>query len=185
MIEILKADLLSNTRGVIVHGCNAQGVMGSGVAAGVRARFPEAYRVYREAYLATGMNPITHGIPAGELNVMASSDSRCHLELGTITFAKVMPELWIVNGITQDFYGRNAQCFTNYDAVEQVFARTLELLEALDPNAQADLPLLFPKIGAGRGGGEWDKIAAIIEAVVPKNRRKVLFVVDEEPIDCR
>jgi O-acetyl-ADP-ribose deacetylase (regulator of RNase III) len=186
MIKTIKGDLLANTRGVIVHGCNAQGVMGSGVAAGVRARFPEAYKVYRKAYLATGQfPPIDGGIPAGELIVIGSSDSKCHLELGTITFVKVLPELWIVNGITQDFYGRNSTCFTDYAAIKAVFEKTVELLETLDPDGAADLPLLFPKIGAGRGGGDWDIITKIIEEVVPVHRRMELFVVDEEPVDCR
>ena len=147
---------------------------------------PEAYKVYREAYLATGrFQPIAGGIPTGELNVISSSNSKCHLELGTVTFAKVLPELWIVNGITQDFYGRNGACFTDYAAVKTVFEKTVELLETLDPDGAADLPLLFPKIGAGRGGGNWDMIVNIIEEVVPAHRRMELFVVDEEPVDCR
>ena len=32
MIQYKKGDLLSVTKGIIAHGCNAQGVMGSGVA---------------------------------------------------------------------------------------------------------------------------------------------------------
>jgi O-acetyl-ADP-ribose deacetylase (regulator of RNase III) len=184
-MQIIKGDLLSATRGVIIHGVNAQGVMGSGVAAGVRARFPEAYRVYREAYLATGQFQSIDGGAHVDKNVIGSSNSKCHLELGTITFAKVLPELWIVNGVTQDFYGRNGACFTDYAAVKAVFEKTVELLETLDPNGAADLPLLFPKIGAGRGGGDWNVIIKIIEEVVPTHRRMELFVVDEEPIDCR
>lgn len=185
MFETIKGDLLCNTRGVIVHGCNAQGVMGSGVAAGIRARFPEAYRVYREEYLSTAKPSVNGGFRRGEILILSSTDSHCRLELGTITFAKVMPELWIVNGVTQDFYGRSGGVYVDYDAVKQVFEKTVELMESLDPNGVAKLPLLFPKIGALRGGGDWERIKTIIIETVPAHRPMQLFVVDVEPEDCR
>jgi O-acetyl-ADP-ribose deacetylase (regulator of RNase III) len=183
MIKTIKGDLLSNQVGVIVHGCNAQGRMGSGVAAGVKARFPKAYEVYREAYLMTvdNQHQLEGGFKRDELPVISSTGGS--LKLGSITVAHVLPELWIVNGVTQDFYGNNGACFTDYEAVKAVFINVKHFLDQIDPALK--LPLLFPKIGAGRGGGDWTKIVQIIEDVIPAQRKMQLFVVDEEPQDCR
>lgn len=48
MIEYIKGDLFETDVKLIAHGCNALGVMGGGVAAIVRQRFPEAYEQYRK-----------------------------------------------------------------------------------------------------------------------------------------
>lgn len=40
MIEYRKGNLLDITSGVIVHGCNMRGVMGSGVALAIRNKYP-------------------------------------------------------------------------------------------------------------------------------------------------
>jgi hypothetical protein len=41
-----QGDLLDCIEKVIVHGCNAQGVMGSGVALAIRKKYPDAARAY-------------------------------------------------------------------------------------------------------------------------------------------
>ena len=49
------------TQGVIVHGCNAQGVMGSGVAKQLRAKYPEIYVDYLdglEEYSTENLSPL-------------------------------------------------------------------------------------------------------------------------------
>jgi O-acetyl-ADP-ribose deacetylase (regulator of RNase III) len=74
-------NLLAVSRGIIVHGCNAQGAMGAGVARLVRDQFPLAYQVYRNQFESQG------------------------LEVGEIIPATVAPDLIIVNAITQKFTG--------------------------------------------------------------------------------
>ena len=71
-IEYRTGDLLEAAEPVIVHGCNAQGSMGAGVARAIRDRYPAAYAAYRaahEAYLADrallGDVPEIAGISAG------------------------------------------------------------------------------------------------------------------------
>ncbi|ESQ88967.1 hypothetical protein ABAC460_14395 [Asticcacaulis sp. AC460] len=41
-------DLLEAPERVICHGCNAQGVMGSGIAVPIRNRYPMVFKAYRD-----------------------------------------------------------------------------------------------------------------------------------------
>jgi O-acetyl-ADP-ribose deacetylase (regulator of RNase III) len=50
-----KGDVTEASEDAIVHGCNAQGVMGSGVAAAIRTKFPEAYQTYRNKHEKFGL----------------------------------------------------------------------------------------------------------------------------------
>lgn len=164
----IEGDLLSAERGVIIHGCNDKGVMSSGVAAGVKARFPGAFKVYREAF------------DAGELKI------------GTLTVFQVNKDLWIVNAVTQTLGGMNP---LSYPGLQHCFARTLDfmtMIEIIRGVPVGSMPLLFPLIGAGRAGGDWSTISAIIEDQLSKaqrtyqcNRQAVLYTVKTEPADCR
>lgn len=94
MITYIKGDLLTATDGIIAHGCNAQGVMGSGVALQIKEKFPEAYADYLKM-------PKT---------------------LGTVGYTEVSQKLTIANCITQEFYGRDKNVrYVSYDALELVF----------------------------------------------------------------
>ena len=126
-------NLLESSCKIIVHGCNAQGIMGSGIAKAIRAAYPKVYNTYREQYASYG------------------------LLLGEVVFVKATKNLWVANGITQEFYGSKG-VFVDYDAINIVmeevndFARKKEIKEV-------GLPL----IGAGLGGGSWKRISEIIE----------------------
>jgi len=158
-VTTIKGNLFDAPRGLIIHGCNAQGVMGSGVAVYVREKYPQAYKVYRNA----------HDCGA--------------LKLGSSTFIQVEEQLWIVNAVTQSSVGSGVQ--VDYEAIHKCFDFANYLAEQLDGvglYGNKPLPLIFPKIGAGRGGGDWNKIFGIICATVPITREMNLYVVDEEPI---
>lgn len=94
MITYNPGNLLMVTRGVIIHGCNAQGVMGSGVALAIREKYPSAYRAY-----------------ANNLS----------LELGTIIWYEHTPVLKVANAITQEFYGVDGKRYVNYSALAKCF----------------------------------------------------------------
>ena len=48
-VTFISGDLLNHPGLMaIAHGCNCQGVMGAGVAAGVRAKYPGCYKEYRD-----------------------------------------------------------------------------------------------------------------------------------------
>lgn len=140
----VSGNILSVQRGIIVQGCNAQGVMGSGVAKDLRDRYPENYTVYKAAF-------DRHKQKTGKT-----------LALGRViwyTVSKEEPKLAIANAITQEFYGRNPNIqYVDYEAVRSAFRQVAT--EARKHN----LPVHYPLIGAGLGGGRWDVIAEIIEA---------------------
>lgn len=134
-MNLLSGNLLDASEGIIVHGCNAQGKMASGVARDIRARYPQAYDAYMAHYQAKG------------------------LKLGEVVWAKISdePKLAIANGITQEFYGRDAsRRYVDYPAVAQVFRAVAKVAHA------RQLPVHYPKIGAGLGGGDWGVIEKII-----------------------
>lgn len=134
-MNIVKMDLLSVTRGLIVHGCNAQGVMGSGVALAVKNKYPLAFRIY--------------------VNLIQHSD---RYPMGDVAYAKINDELYICNAITQENYGRVSHTrYVSYDAVDESLDNVMTMAKAVR------LPVYMPKIGAGLGNGSWDVIAQIIE----------------------
>lgn len=65
MIRYETGDLLDADLPAIAHGCNTQGVMGSGIARTIRARFPVMFDIYKtlcdEGYFYLGgLFPYTH-----------------------------------------------------------------------------------------------------------------------------
>lgn len=136
MIET-PGDLLDVQHGIIVQGCNAQGVMGAGLAKAVVAKYPAVFGVYRKAYQEKG------------------------LKVGQIvwyTVRKDEPKLAIANAITQEFYGGDkTRRYVDYDAVKVVFDKVAVIAR------QHNLPVHYPKIGAGLANGDWNVIVDIIQ----------------------
>ncbi len=144
-------NLLYVYSGFVVHGCNAQGVMGSGVALAVKNKYPEAYECYRNDINTAMSDP-----------QMKTSDL-----LGAISFWSPDEnlELVIANMITQDFYGSSPGQPTrhvSYDAVAWGFSNLVE-----QSGGFGITDIHIPKIGAGLGGGSWNIISTIIEETVP------------------
>ena len=135
MLVYKKGDLLNAHEDVIAHGCNAQGVMGSGVAKAIRDKWPSAYDAYRETYETKG------------------------LHLGDVIMCQVGDKL-IANCITQENYGRDGEMYVNYDAISKCIEN---LLTHCDRNAIESVAI--PKIGAGLGGGDWLLIEGIIKEI--------------------
>lgn len=121
----------------VLHGCNAQMKMGSGVALAVKKKYPSAYA----AYVASAQHG---GMKLGVISYAGQDDGKC-----------------IFNGITQSFYGRDDKRYVDYAAVAEVIAG----VDFLARQYYLEVPVCvaMPKIGAGLGGGDWDTIAEIIE----------------------
>lgn len=147
MIEYRKGNLLDVTSGVIIHGCNSHGVMGSGVALAVKNKYPGAYESYRDY-------------------IDVSKDDQALL--GSVIVYAVNENLLVANMITQKDFGTHKRQ-VNYGAI----ARGFDDLEEFYANAPG-LVFHFPKIGAGLGGGDWEVVAEIIEHMCP-NRRLVCW----------
>lgn len=92
-ITYIKGDLLRSGERVIAHGCNAQGVMRSGVAKAIRERYPEVYDDYMAVYAKHGFYNL------GQV-IETISDDRI-----------------IFSIISQQHYGRNNIRYVSYDAI--------------------------------------------------------------------
>lgn len=131
-------NVLNISSGIVVHGCNAQGQMNSGIAGEIHQRFPSVFNEYAKVYKEKGLN------------------------LGSVIFCSPLVKekrgFWVANGITQEFYGRDPNTvYVDYTAVRQVFRTVYEHAKKLN------LEVHFPKIGAGLANGSWDVISIIIE----------------------
>jgi O-acetyl-ADP-ribose deacetylase (regulator of RNase III) len=57
VIKYRQGDLFASGLDALAHGCNCQGVMGAGIARGFRDRYPDMYKVYRDACTAGTFRP--------------------------------------------------------------------------------------------------------------------------------
>ena len=146
-IQTKQGNLLDVVEGHIVHGCNAQGIQGSGVALAVKKKYPGAYKTY-VAYL--------------QLDKDTQRPS-----LGRVFPYKVEDKALVIwNAITQEGFGHPTRNMS-YDAIETCF-------KIVDWRINNDHPdtlgvkkeIHIPMIGAGLGGGNWEIIREIIEQTV-------------------
>lgn len=149
-------DFIEGNESLIVHGCNAQGVMGAGVAKAIRERLPFAYHPYRSTYLSRGLRL---GEVIWALNVRIGQKPRI-----------------VGNAITQEYFGNDGQRYVDYAAVQAAMRAVnhicaLSQADYANANDYIDIagvsPIYavgMPMIGAGLAGGEWSRIAEIIEA---------------------
>lgn len=123
----------------IAHGCNCFCRMGSGVALAIARN----WRDVREADNST--QPGDAG------------------KLGQFSVAKVYrlsgSPLYVFNLYTQYRYGYDGARYVDYDALKSCFVRLNDAIPGRH--------LGIPKIGAGLAGGDWPKIAGIINSVTP------------------
>lgn len=132
---------------IIVHGCNAQGKMGSGFAKELRERFPNAYDTYRDVYTSQG------------------------LKVGTTVYHIQNDNLLIANAITQEYYGYDGEKYVSYDAIDNVFKDMNDFIAQTGRVTHVH----FPQIGAALGGGYWNAIAEIIDHRIT-NATKNLYI---------
>jgi O-acetyl-ADP-ribose deacetylase (regulator of RNase III) len=126
---------------IIVHGCNCFCIMGKGIAKTIKFKFPEAYEEDCKTII-------------GDKN-----------KLGTYTKADMSkrlnkPSTFIINAYTQYDYRKTSDGINvDYGAIRNVF-------KLLNENFSGK-KFGIPKIGAGLAGGDWNKIAEIINSVTP------------------
>ena len=158
--EVKIGDLFEDVaEGFIMHGCNAQGVMGSGFAKIIRERYPIAYQQY--------------------------ADQAPNYILGEVIPVLVAPNLVIVNAITQDFYGTD-RVHVDYGAVGQACQGVKHL--ARSGMIESD-KITFPFIGAGLAGGDQGQLLNIFEAqfapewfdngMNPENQDATMYVLEK------
>lgn len=134
--KIRFGNMLQMEKGILVHGCNAQGVMGSGIAAQIRFRYPSVFEDYEGVHHNEG------------------------LKLGDVIFSEIDPAqgFYIANAITQQFYGKDGKKYVSYQGVYEAF---LKIFREADDRG---IDVHYPQVGAGLAGGEWGTIQSCIDA---------------------
>lgn len=146
---------LLDQSGIIVHGCNCMGAMGSGVAAGIREKFPAAYRAYARRYDVFGLQLGDIVAVANPALREAAPEVVRHIREFD---ASIPHDVVLVNAMTQYDYGRNPKVrYADYHAIEAAFVRIRMLAHA------TGMKVHFPLIGCGLANGKWHEVAPRIE----------------------
>jgi O-acetyl-ADP-ribose deacetylase (regulator of RNase III) len=153
MINTIKGNVLDIKYGIIVHSCNDMSVMGSGVALEIKNRFPEVYDSYKALCLKYYINA-----------------------MGKTSFVEVDQHKIIVNGIGQHGYGRDGKRYVDYEAITKIFEQVNEYAIDYYIKHHIFLPICFPLIGCGFGGGKWEIISSIIDTTVSDRFEKNLYI---------
>ena len=129
MITYKVGDLLDVTDGILAHGCNMRGVMGSGVARLVQAKYPEAFHQYiKDLYNYFPLGGVSFWSPLGE-----DEPTR----------------FLVANCLTQEKMGADGKKYVSYDAVDMSF----QILNTVAVQGSYTIHVL--RFGAGLGGGDW------------------------------
>lgn len=133
-VKFYNGDLLNSNAGVIAHQVNARGVMGSGVALAVKTKYPEVFQSYRKFF------------------------EEGKLKLGKVDFAKTNDGKIVANMCGQDKYGKDGKQYTDYEALEKCFDKTVRYM-----TENGLTTIAFPyNIGCGTGGGDWNVVFKMI-----------------------
>lgn len=130
-MKYLKKDITTVEQGIIVQGVNCMAVMGSGVAAAIRRKWPQVFEPYKKICL----------------NYNKSGRAL----LGSVNFVEITPELIIANVFSQEFYGNDGVTYASPIAI------ILGLQNVFTYAEKANMPIYSVKIGCGLGGLSWEK----------------------------
>lgn len=143
MLKRIKGDLIEMADAgefeILLHGCNCQNTMGSGIAKSLRDKWPGVYTADTKATM-TWPNPVAK---LGNFSTYV-----------TLTSAKT--GLVIVNCYTQLHYLPRGMDHFNYASFELIL---LKLLELAKPGVRFGLP----HIGMQLAGGDHSRIIPMIE----------------------
>ena len=157
-ITVDKGDLLKFfTAGkcdAIAHCCNCQGVMGSGIAAQIKAELPEAYSAYK-----------------------AYEDQNDGIDLGSIS-GMAYPKGFVFNLHAQNLYGYDGSRFVDYEALYKGLSQTRDMMLS---NGLKTLGLPY-LMACDRAGGGWRIIEAMLEVLFENSGIDILVIVYEPSI---
>ena len=129
MLRYVKGNLVDEvTEGIVLHGTNCYGVMGTGIAKQLRDRYPKIFPSYKKLCDIHGAKLL------GEIQLIRVSDS-----------------LLICNGFTQSRYGRT-KTYSSTAAIEQVLNKTAQEMDVYDLST-----LHTVKLGCNNGGLDWEE----------------------------
>jgi O-acetyl-ADP-ribose deacetylase (regulator of RNase III) len=149
-----QGNALAISTGILVHGCNCLGVMGGGIAAGIRDKWPSVYEAYKRHQKMVGLR-------LGDVNIVAGNGFKdTPLALHIHEFSdELPPDVIVANAMTQQIYGGDPNVvYVSYDAISAAFARVGLLAR------DGGLEVHFPLIGCGLAHGLWSEVGPRIEA---------------------
>ena len=134
---------------IIAHVCNNLGGWGRGFVVAISRRWQEPETEYRK------LKP--NGL----------------LTLGNVQFVAVADDITVANMIAQKGYGKNnSSLHRSADPDDEIPLQYDSLHDCLMfVSARAALTkssVHMPRIGCGLAGGEWSKVAAVIEVTMPE-----------------
>jgi O-acetyl-ADP-ribose deacetylase (regulator of RNase III) len=142
MMKTIKGDLIQIAKhtslfDIYIHGCNCFSIFGAGIARQIAHTFPHVYKVDKESKLTPHQK-------FGKFTFISFKNSRKH-------------RIYFINAYTQFSLGGGLQ--VDYVALRD----SMESIRVMFGGCQ--LRFAMPMIGAGLGGGNWQKIKTIIEDV--------------------
>lgn len=148
-MKVVRGDLLElaceGHFDAIIHGCNCFHTMRSGIAGQIMKKFPTAYTVD------------VHSTKYGDIKKLGTYSfaaiQTCYGQAGRPPVELATPFV-IINAYTQFSFG-SGKLHADYGAINKV---TNQIGHDFYGKR-----IGYPKIGAGLGGGDWDKIAKILE----------------------
>lgn len=137
MVKIIDGNIFDSNAHIICHQCNCKGVMGSGVAAEVKKRYPHVFQAYLDDY--------NNGL----------------LKLGYVCFATAKTDQVIANMCGQDKFGYDGSVYTNYEKLQEC----LDTVNDFAFFSYDVKPVIaFPyRMSCHRGGGDWNVVYKMIE----------------------
>jgi O-acetyl-ADP-ribose deacetylase (regulator of RNase III) len=170
MIEVITGDILSLREGILVHGCNCQGVMGGGIAKLIRDNWPGVYSAYKSKHFKSGLQ-LGDVQPVCNLQRNSFNSQNPKAIWHALNNADDLPpELIVVNAMTQFDYGRVKDAvYVDYDAVFAAFARINMLAR------DSGLAVNFPLIGCGLANGKWEWVSNAIERAMDPGTKLLLW----------
>lgn len=114
-MEYITGDITENTSGLIIHGVNCQGVMGSGVALAIKTRWPVVYTSYMKHKQGKEV-------------------------LGENQYIYIEDGLYVANCWTQEFYGKDGKVYADIDAVKRCVTKAFDFCD--EYNLELKTPLI-------------------------------------------
>lgn len=155
-IEYIKGDLFTTSPSscVLAHSCNCQGRWGSGVAAGFKVHFPDAYKVYHEHCKQYKTEKEQRANLLGKTLLIETKR-----EAG-ISGNVENPVVYIACLFTSCGYGRTV------DKPNLIVAATASAIADLRSqlrNKEIELPIHIPRINSGLFHVPWEQTAEILQ----------------------
>lgn len=155
MIVYIEQDITDVKEGIVLHGCNCQGKMASGVAKAVRKQWPTVYTNY--------------------IRLCESiTDKKSLLGMAQMVVVSNNPPLFVFNCFTQLYYGNDGRKYASVDAVREALEKIVKFAAAHKIDK-----IYMPRIGCGLGGLNWDsEVGPIVEQLAADQAGITIYVCD-------